>query len=135
MSLRPVSAHLAPHDGGYVVAVELQRRPRRDGVAAEAHRRVEHPAHVYRPDAPGVSPRERPNVPRDEPHPLGAVAPGTVLLPDDWDAKATEHLRQTTPLQRTGSPDDVSRTVLFILDSDYLTGETIVVDGGRNVRR
>ena len=34
-----------------------------------------------------------------------------------------------------GSPEDVTRTVLFILDSDYLTGETIIVDGGRHVRR
>ena len=32
------------------------------------------------------------------------------------------------------TPDDVVRTVLFILDSDYLTGETIIVDGGRHVR-
>jgi pteridine reductase len=63
-----------------------------------------------------------------------AIAPGTVLLPENWDPDAAEHLRQTTPLERTGSPDDVVKTVLFILDSDYLTGETIVVDGGRHVR-
>jgi pteridine reductase len=65
---------------------------------------------------------------------VGAVAPGTVLLPDDWSAEDEERLRATTPLRRTGSPDDVSRTVLFILESDYLTGETIIVDGGRHVR-
>ena len=49
-------------------------------------------------------------------------------------AEDEERLRATTPLRRTGSPDDVSRTVLFILESDYLTGETIIVDGGRHVR-
>lgn len=65
---------------------------------------------------------------------VAAIAPGTVLLPDDWDPASAEHLRQTTPLARTGSPTDVTRTVLFILDSDYLTGETIIVDGGRHVR-
>jgi len=66
---------------------------------------------------------------------VAGIAPGTVLLPDNWDADAAEHLRQTTPLERTGSPADVTATVLFILDSDYLTGETIIVDGGRHVRR
>lgn len=65
---------------------------------------------------------------------VAAIAPGTVLLPDDWSKEDEERLRATTPLQRTGSPEDVSRTVLFILESDYLTGETIIVDGGRHVR-
>jgi NAD(P)-dependent dehydrogenase (short-subunit alcohol dehydrogenase family) len=50
-------------------------------------------------------------------------------------ARRTRALRQTTPLAREGSPEDVARTMLFILDSDYLTGETIIVDGGRHVRR
>jgi pteridine reductase len=65
---------------------------------------------------------------------VAAVAPGTVLLPEGWSEEDAARLRQTTPLAREGSPDDVTRTVLFILDSDYLTGETIVVDGGRHVR-
>jgi pteridine reductase len=65
---------------------------------------------------------------------VGGIAPGTVLLPDNWPDKDAEHLRATTPLQREGSPEDVTRTVLFIIDSDYLTGETIIVDGGRHVR-
>jgi pteridine reductase len=66
---------------------------------------------------------------------VGGIAPGTVLLPDDWDDESAEHLRKTTPLEREGEPADVTRTVLFILDSDYLTGETIIVDGGRHVRK
>lgn len=66
---------------------------------------------------------------------VAGVAPGTVLLPEQWDPQSVEHLRQTTPLGRNGSPSDVTATVLFILDSDYLTGETIIVDGGRHVRR
>ena len=65
---------------------------------------------------------------------VAGVAPGTVLLPDNWAHADEERLRQTTPLQRTGTPADVTATVLFILDSDYLTGETIIVDGGRHVR-
>jgi len=65
---------------------------------------------------------------------VAGIAPGTVLLPDGWSAEDDERLRRTTPLQRSGSPADVTATVLFILDSDYLTGETIIVDGGRHVR-
>jgi pteridine reductase len=65
---------------------------------------------------------------------VAGIAPGTVLLPDNWDKANAEHLRQTTPLERHGTPGDVTATVLFILDSDYLTGETIIVDGGRHAR-
>jgi pteridine reductase len=65
---------------------------------------------------------------------VGGIAPGVVLLPDDWSESDAQHLRETTPLHHDGTPEDVTRTVLFILDSDYLTGETIIVDGGRHVR-
>jgi len=65
---------------------------------------------------------------------VNGVAPGTVLLPENWSTEADERLRMTTPLSRTGSPDDVSATVVFLLESDYITGETIIVDGGRHVR-
>jgi pteridine reductase len=65
---------------------------------------------------------------------VNGVAPGTVLLPEDWDKAADERLRQTTPLARTGTPEDVSATVIFLLESDYITGETVIVDGGRHVR-
>ncbi|MFN2565317.1 MAG: SDR family oxidoreductase [Gemmatimonadaceae bacterium] len=66
---------------------------------------------------------------------VNAVAPGTVLLPESWPDDAAERLAATTPLRRLGSPDDVTRTILFLLASDYITGETIIVDGGRHVRR
>jgi NAD(P)-dependent dehydrogenase (short-subunit alcohol dehydrogenase family) len=66
---------------------------------------------------------------------VAAIAPGAVLLPENWSEDDAARLRRTTPLGREGSPEDVARTMLFILDSDYLTGETIIVDGGRHVRR
>jgi pteridine reductase len=65
---------------------------------------------------------------------VNAVAPGTVLLPESWGEDAARRLASSTPLRRLGSPDDVTRAVLFLLDSDYVTGETIIVDGGRHVR-
>ncbi len=66
---------------------------------------------------------------------VGAVAPGTVLLPDGWSDADAERLRETTPLQRNGSPEDVANAVLFILGADYFTGDTIIVDGGRHIRK
>lgn len=66
---------------------------------------------------------------------VNAIAPGTVLLPDAWSEKDAEHLNATTPLQREGTPDDVAHALLFLLEADYITGETIIVDGGRSVRR
>jgi len=66
---------------------------------------------------------------------VNAVAPGAVLPPEDWDAAAREHLARTTPLKRLGSPDDVTGAILYLLEhGDYVTGETLVVDGGRRIR-
>jgi pteridine reductase len=65
---------------------------------------------------------------------VNAIAPGAVLLPDGWDDSSGEHLEQTTPLRRLGSPDDVVGAMLYLLGADYVTGETIIVDGGRHVR-
>lgn len=65
---------------------------------------------------------------------VNAVAPGAVLPPDDWPADARAHLADTTPLQRLGTPDDVVRAVLFLLEHDYITGTVLSVDGGRLIR-
>jgi pteridine reductase len=66
---------------------------------------------------------------------VNAVAPGVILLPEGWQAEIGERLRGTTPLKRLGSANDVVGAVIYLLEADYVTGETIVVDGGRHVRR
>lgn len=65
---------------------------------------------------------------------VNAIAPGTVLLPDDWSEADAARLDETTPLKRQGSPADVVQALLYLLEADYVTGETIVVDGGRHIR-
>ena len=65
---------------------------------------------------------------------VNAVAPGPVLLPDEWDAPTRDHIRDTTPLQRLGKPEDVVSAVRFLLESDFVTGTVLVVDGGRLIR-
>lgn len=65
---------------------------------------------------------------------VNAIAPGTVLLPDTFDPKFAAHLTATTPLGRDGTPEDVVKAMLYLLHADYVTGETVIVDGGRHVR-
>src|SRR4029079_9272893 len=65
---------------------------------------------------------------------VNAVAPGTVLLPEGWDPASAERLRDTTPLQLSGTPEDVAQAVLYLIDAPYVTGEVLIVDGGRHVR-
>ncbi|MEO6865449.1 MAG: SDR family oxidoreductase [Gemmatimonadaceae bacterium] len=65
---------------------------------------------------------------------VNAIAPGAVLLPDNWDEATRAHFAATTPLRRIGSPADVVQAVLYLLRADYVTGDTLLVDGGRHVR-
>ena len=65
---------------------------------------------------------------------VNAVAPGPVLLPEGWTQEEADKLISTTPLRRLGSPEDVAEAVMDLICADYVTGETIIVDGGRHVR-
>lgn len=65
---------------------------------------------------------------------VNAVAPGAVLLPDAWDDGAADRLAQSTPLGRLGSADDVAQAVVYLCAATYVTGDVIIVDGGRHVR-
>ena len=65
---------------------------------------------------------------------VNAIAPGAVLLPEDWDEASRDHLIETTPLRRIGSPADVAEAALYLARADYVTGEVLIVDGGRHVR-
>ncbi len=66
---------------------------------------------------------------------VNGVSPGAILWPDEG---MTESLRaaivKQTALKRTGEPQDIARTVLFLVrDAPYITGQIIAVDGGRSV--
>jgi pteridine reductase len=67
---------------------------------------------------------------------VNAVAPGPILWPEDesFDELSRQRIISHTPLRREGTPDDIARAVHFLLaDANYITGETINVDGGRNM--
>jgi len=67
---------------------------------------------------------------------VNAVAPGPILWPDDasFDEVSRQRIISHTLLKREGTPDDIARTVHFLLaEATYMTGETINVDGGRHI--
>lgn len=66
---------------------------------------------------------------------VNGVAPGAVLWPDDG---LSEHTRESIirqiPMKRPGKPEDVGGCVLYLVrDAAYVTGQIIVVDGGRSI--
>lgn len=67
---------------------------------------------------------------------VNAVAPGAIIWPEDDSFNETERaaIVAHTPLQRTGAPEDIARTVKFLLfDAPFITGQIINVDGGRSI--
>lgn len=66
---------------------------------------------------------------------VNAIAPGTVLVPDEFDTVKRNFLSETTPLRRLGTPEDAVHALLYLLEGgDFVTGATLVVDGGRMLR-
>ena len=66
---------------------------------------------------------------------VNGIAPGPILWPEGGiDADLQQEIIAQTQLKRTGSPDDIVRTVLFFAkDAPYVTGQILAVDGGRSV--
>ncbi len=64
---------------------------------------------------------------------VNAVAPGLILPPEGKDLSYLERLKGTVPLKRYGSVSDVVDAVLFLLRSDFITGQVIYVDGGKHL--
>jgi len=64
---------------------------------------------------------------------VNAVAPGTVLSPDGMSLAQCEEIRRRLPLKKLGTPEDITRAVLYLLESNFVTGQTLCVDGGRSI--
>ena len=65
---------------------------------------------------------------------VNTISPGTVLLAENYDEDEENQLIDKTPLKRVGQPEDIANTVKFLIqDSDFITGATINVDGGRSL--
>ncbi len=65
---------------------------------------------------------------------VNAVAPGLILPPAGYDNAYLEQLAHTNPLQRYGSPADITDAALFLLRAEFICGQTLYVDGGRHLK-
>ena len=64
---------------------------------------------------------------------VNAVAPGLILPPAGMDEGYLEKLAKGLPLKRHGNPVDITDAMLYLLRSDFVTGQIIFVDGGRRL--
>ncbi len=65
---------------------------------------------------------------------VNAVAPGPILAPPDMSKEESDAVVKSTPLGRWGGEEEIAKAVMFLVESDFVTGETIRVDGGRHVK-
>jgi NAD(P)-dependent dehydrogenase (short-subunit alcohol dehydrogenase family) len=65
---------------------------------------------------------------------VNAIAPGPILPPAGSTSEETAAVEAATPVGRWGGELEIAKAVLLCLESDFITGETIRVDGGRHVR-
>lgn len=62
---------------------------------------------------------------------VNAIAPGTVLPPDGYDGTAGDGTSDRRLVSPAGSPDDVVKALFYLIESTFVTGQVVVVDGGR----
>ena len=64
---------------------------------------------------------------------VNAINPGTVLAPEGLSDQVLTQLRDSIPARRFGSPDDIVGALRYLVNAQYVTGQSINVDGGRSV--
>ena len=65
---------------------------------------------------------------------VNAIAPGPIVAPPGTSDEELRDVERATPLGRWGGEGEIARAVVFLCETDFVTGETIRVDGGRHVR-
>ncbi len=68
---------------------------------------------------------------------VNGIAPGAILWPEQGlETEIRQEILERTALKRPGNPEDIARTLLFLLrDAPYITGQIIAVDGGRTLQQ
>ena len=63
---------------------------------------------------------------------VNAIAPGMIVsdMTDALSDKVKEQVLEAVPLKRFGNATEIAQTALFLAQNDYITGQTITVDGG-----
>jgi pteridine reductase len=115
---------LAKHEGAIVNIVDIHAERPLKGYALYSIAKAGLAA-MTRALALELAPRVRVN----------GISPGAIAWPEDGQFPDPERSRilASTPLGRTGSPDDVARAVQFLACAPYVTGQILAVDGGRSI--
>jgi NAD(P)-dependent dehydrogenase (short-subunit alcohol dehydrogenase family) len=64
---------------------------------------------------------------------VNGIAPGPILAPRGLPSSVNKEVLANTPLGRWGGPEEIAKAVLFLVQSDFVTGEIVRVDGGRHL--
>jgi NAD(P)-dependent dehydrogenase (short-subunit alcohol dehydrogenase family) len=65
---------------------------------------------------------------------VNAIAPGPILAPEGTTDEESKAVEVATPLGRWGGEDEIVKAVIFLVESNFVTGETVRVDGGRHIK-
>jgi NAD(P)-dependent dehydrogenase (short-subunit alcohol dehydrogenase family) len=65
---------------------------------------------------------------------VNAIAPGPIVAPPDLDDEEQQAVARVTPVGRWGGELEIAKAVVALIEADFLTGETIRVDGGRHLK-
>lgn len=65
---------------------------------------------------------------------VNAIAPGPIVAPPGTTIEEHKAVEDSTPLGRWGGEQEIVKAVAFLLESDFVTGEILRVDGGRHLR-
>ena len=65
---------------------------------------------------------------------VNAIAPGPIVAPPGTTAEESAKIAEATPLGHWGGEMEIAKGVIALLDSDFITGETIRIDGGRHIK-
>lgn len=65
---------------------------------------------------------------------VNAIAPGPILPPPDMTEEERQEVASATPIGRWGGEQEIVKAVLALIETDFITGETIRVDGGRHLK-
>jgi pteridine reductase len=118
------AAELAKHEGAIVNIVDIHAERPLKGYPVYSIAKAGLAA-MTRSLALELAPRVRVN----------GVAPGAIAWPEDgqFDPAERERVIATTPLGRTGTPEDIAQAVHFLACAPYVTGQILAVDGGRSI--
>lgn len=64
---------------------------------------------------------------------VNAIAPGPILAPPDMDPAEIDAVASATPVGRWGGEVEIAKAVTALIETDFITGETVRVDGGRHL--